>query len=272
MTVLKLNAKGDSVRLLQELLHKNGYDVSVDGTFGKATENAVKAFQLKNNLISDGIVGTKTWTILQNLSADTFVSMQNKYLSEQDLIDLAAQLGVPAAAVKCVYEVESSGRGFLTDGRPKILFEGHIFWKQLKSKGIDPKNHVLGNEDILFPKWTKAFYKGGSDEYERLGKAKKINEDAALESASWGIFQILGLHYKKVGYNSVKDFVDAHYQSERNHLMAFGKFIESEGLVKYLKNCDWAKFAFRYNGPGYASNRYDTKLAAAYKKYSAAYA
>jgi hypothetical protein len=270
MTSLKLNARGDSVRLLQELLHKNGFDVPVDGLFGKGTENAVKDFQLKNNLISDGIVGTKTWTILQNLSADTFASMQSKYLSEQDLIDLAAQLGVPAAAVKCVYEVESSGRGFLTDGRPKILFEGHVFWKQLKSKNLDPKNFSAGNEDILFPKWTKEFYKGGAAEYDRLEKARKINEDAALESASWGIFQILGYHYPETGFNSVKDFVEAHYQSERNHLMAFGKFIEAEGLVKYLKNCDWARFAYRYNGPGYESNKYDSKLAAAYKKYSIA--
>lgn len=269
MTLLKLNAKGDSVRLLQELLQKKGYDVAADGVFGKSTENAVKDFQLKNNLISDGIVGTKTWTILQNLSADTFATMQSKYLSEQDLIDLAAQLGIPTAAVKSVYEVESSGRGFLTDGRPKILFEGHVFWKQLKSKNVEPKNFVTGNEDILYPKWTKEFYKGGPAEYDRLERAKKINEDAALESASWGIFQIMGYHYPKVGYSTVKDFVDAHYQSERNHLMAFGKFIESEGIVKYLKNGDWARFAFRYNGAGYEANKYDTKLAAAYKKYSA---
>ncbi|HVO74557.1 MAG TPA: N-acetylmuramidase family protein [Ignavibacteriaceae bacterium] len=270
MTILKLNAKGDSVRLLQELLQQKGYDVPVDGVFSKGTEDAVKAFQLKNNLISDGIAGIKTWTILQNLSTDTFAAMQSKYLSEQDLIDLASQLGIPVAAVKCVYEVESSGRGFLTDGRPKILFEGHVFWKQLKSKNIEPKNYIPGNEDILYPKWTKEFYKGGPAEYDRLEKAKKIHEDAALESASWGIFQIMGYHYPEVGYNSVKDFVDAQYQSERNHLMAFGKFIESEGLVKYLKNCDWARFAYRYNGAGYEENKYDSKLAAAYKKYSTA--
>lgn len=268
MTVLKLHAKGDSVRLLQELLHEKGYDVPIDGVFGRSTEDAVKSFQLKNNLISDGIVGAKTWTVLQNLSAGTFTSMQSKYLAEQDLTDLAAELGTPVAAVKCVYEVESSGRGFLTDGRPKILFEGHIFWKQLKNRGIDPRNYTSGNENILYPKWTKEFYEGGPHEYERLEKAKKINEDAALESASWGIFQILGLHYQKVGYVTVKDFVNANYESERNHLMAFGKFIQSEGLIKYLKNCDWARFAFRYNGPGYTSNRYDTRLAAAYKKYS----
>jgi hypothetical protein len=274
MTLLKRRSKGDTVRLLQELLEKAGYPVTIDGIFGSQTEKAVREFQLKNNLISDGIVGSKTWTALINLpvkqggiSDERLSSMQSKFLREKDLEDLAHQLGVETAAIKAVNEVESSGRGFLTDGRPKILFEGHIFWRQLKKRNINPIDFVSGNEDILYPKWTKKFYKGGAGEYARLEKAKKINEDAALESASWGIFQIMGFHYKKLGFSSVKAFVKAQHKSERNHLMAFGRFIESEGLTKYLKNKDWAKFAFRYNGAGYEKNKYDTKLDAAYKKY-----
>src|ERR671917_272606 len=57
-----------------------------------------------------------------------------------------------------VYTVESNGSGFLKDGRPRILFEGHIFWKQLTDKGIPPGPYVKGNEDILYPKWTKQYY------------------------------------------------------------------------------------------------------------------
>ncbi len=60
MTTLKLRSKGDSVRLLQELLNDNGYNLIVDGIFGRGTEKAVIDFQKKNNLIADGIVGTKT--------------------------------------------------------------------------------------------------------------------------------------------------------------------------------------------------------------------
>ena len=132
---------------------------------------------------------------------------------------------------------------------------------------MDPSDYKKGNEDILYYKWTTKFYKGGEKEYERLNKAKKIYVSAALESASWGIFQIMGYHYKKVGYNSVEDYVKAMNMSERFHLMAFGKFIKSEGLVKHLKSEDWAKFARGYNGPAYKKNKYDKKIAAAYKKY-----
>jgi len=268
MQTLKLRAKGDSVRLLQELLNKAGYELIVDGDFGKKTEDAVKDFQKKKNLIVDGIVGTKTWMKLNATAPKEIKEAQKKFLSEKDLVDLAKELKVEVAAVKAVYEVESSGRGFLTSGKPKILFEGHVFWRRLKKHGLNPSELKASNEDVLYSKWTTKFYKGGEREYERLNKAKKIHKAAAMESASWGIFQIMGYHYKKVGYNSVEDYVKAMNKSERFHLMAFGKFIKSEGLVKHLKNKNWAKFARGYNGAGYKKNKYDTKLAAAYKRYS----
>ncbi len=138
MQTLKLRAKGDSVRLLQELLNKAGYELIVDGDFGKKTENAVKDFQKKNNLIIDGIVGTKTWMKLNAVAPKALKESTKKFLAEKDLIDLAKELKVEVAAVKAVYEVESSGRGFLTSGKPKILFEGHIFWKRLKKHGLNP--------------------------------------------------------------------------------------------------------------------------------------
>lgn len=56
--------KGDKVRVLQELLRGKGYDLgaySTDGDFGGATRSAVVAFQVRNHLGADGIVGKNTW-------------------------------------------------------------------------------------------------------------------------------------------------------------------------------------------------------------------
>ena len=130
MQNLKLRSKGDFVRLLQELLNKAGYDLVVDGSFGKKTENAVKDFQKMKNLIIDGIVGTKTWMLLSAVAPKVIKESPEKFLADKDLIDLAKELKVEVTTVKAVYEVESSGRGFLTSGKQKILFEGHVFWKK----------------------------------------------------------------------------------------------------------------------------------------------
>ena len=65
MELLKKGSKGDSVKLLQELLNKHGFNLTVDGDFGNKTEEAVKQFQRRLNLTVDGIVGSKTFEALQ---------------------------------------------------------------------------------------------------------------------------------------------------------------------------------------------------------------
>ena len=130
-------------------------------------------------------------------------------LTEQQFTDAAALLGCEVACIKAVNQVEASGSGFRKDGRPKILFEGHVFWKQLQALGMNPQQLQPGNEDILYPKYfsPNPYYK--MDQYLRLDKARIINADAADQSASWGAFQIMGGNYKACGYSSVDDFVKA---------------------------------------------------------------
>lgn len=67
MTVLKKGAKGEQVKTLQRLLLALGYKMSghgVDGSFGNATESAVKTFQKAEGLSVDGSVGQATWNKL----------------------------------------------------------------------------------------------------------------------------------------------------------------------------------------------------------------
>ena len=92
-----------------------------------------------------------------------------QHLGDEDFIQVSRMLNCELAALKAVQQVETGGRGgFFAPGNPAILFEGHIFWSQLKKKGLKPEDYVNGNETILYPKWTKQYYKGGIREYERL--------------------------------------------------------------------------------------------------------
>jgi hypothetical protein len=61
---LRRKDRGPAVELLQQRLNANGAAIEIDGVFGEATENAVKAFQTAKQLEVDGIVGPKTWEAL----------------------------------------------------------------------------------------------------------------------------------------------------------------------------------------------------------------
>lgn len=65
-STLKLGSNGSLTRYLQRMLRKLGYDVEIDGIFGKACYDAVLDFQQKHNLDADGIVGGGTWKELFN--------------------------------------------------------------------------------------------------------------------------------------------------------------------------------------------------------------
>lgn len=188
-------------------------------------------------------------------------------ISEKQFADSAKELNVEVAAIKAVAEVESSGDGFLADGKPKILFEPHIFWKELPKKGIDPNLFMEENPDILYPKWKSGAYGPVSKQHDRLQRASKINREAALLSASWGRFQIMGFNWKACGAASLQEFVNDMHESEDKQLHRFTKYIRSTFLDDELRNHDWAGFARSYNGPMYVKNKYDTKLRTAYLKY-----
>lgn len=273
MKLLKYYTKAPEVLTLCEILHQLGYNIKISDSFTLEVDLAVKDFQRKNALVVDGIVGLKTWSVLIEKNAQP-ISQTNKFLKESDLSAFASQYGIELATVKAVNEVESSGKGFLINNRPKILFEGHVFWNELKKRGIDPHSYYnSASQDVLYPKWTKAYYQGGVKEYDRLreaiglGSGSKFKE-AALSSASWGSFQIMGFHAKHLGYADVNDFVSKMEINEGEHLKAFGRFLEKNGCIVPLRNKNWADFARIYNGPGYRENKYDEKLAKAYAKYS----
>ena len=273
MKTLKSGVKSSEVYYLNELLAKLNYSVVVSDYFGVATDIAVRDFQLKNNLVVDGIVGLKTWSALMEKSAAGFLS-NPKLLSEQNLIDFSNHHTIELAIVKAVNLVESNGKGFLLDGRPKILFEGHVFWRELEQRGIHCENYVNANtENILFKKFTRKYYVGGAAEYGRLEKAIHLNQDksfsdAANCAASWGLFQIMGFNAVSIGYQNIDEFVQKMYLNEGEHLKAFGLFLEKKKLITVLRNKNWAEFALKYNGEGYKTNRYDEKLKNAYLKFS----
>lgn len=262
---LKRGSQSNEVAILQSLLNQHGANpvLAIDHDFGNATEKAVKAFQRSRGLLVDGKVGEATWSALYN--KDTV----GKFLTEQDFQVAAEFLGVEVAAIKAVAEVESLGNGFLPDGRTKILFERHKFYKYYAATmGKTAANKLMQiNPNICHSK--AGGYKGNEAEYPRFNAAVTYDETAAMLSASYGRFQIMGFNYRACGFDSVQAYVAAQAINEGAHLMAFCHFIKAnESIHKALKAKRWSAFAAGYNGQNYKINHYDTKMAQAYARHS----
>jgi hypothetical protein len=168
-------------------------------------------------------------------------------------------LSVHAAELWAILTVETRGCGFLSDRRPLILFERHYF-SRLTKRRFDAQSPDISNKQ-----WGG--YSGGTREYERLGRAVKLDRTAALRSASWGLGQVMGENFKAAGFPDVEPMVAAFVESENAQLEGMARFIAAIGADKHLRAHNWPAFAAAYNGPAYAQNSYDERLRAAHQKY-----
>lgn len=184
-------------------------------------------------------------------------------LADIDLPRVGAMIGVGEDEIHAVIDVETgNGRGFDAQGRPKMLFEPHVFYRELTGGQQDQAVRM----GLAWRKWKRDYPR---DSYPRLEKAMVINEDAALRSASWGLGQIMGFNHQLAGYPSARAMVEAFLDSEADHLEAIVRFIKNSGLDDELRRHDWHGFARGYNGEKYAKNDYHNRLAAAFKKWQA---
>lgn len=262
--VLKRGDKGEEVRLLQKGLAIFGNNIrsitSFDGSFGPATETALKMYQGQNALAVTGVYDEDTRALLGPNIDYMFIR-----LAEMD--SYANDIGVEPAAIKAVYTVESKGDGFLPSGNCVILFEGHIFYRLYEKAYGTTRAMQLARQypTIIYKDWTSKFYLGGDREHQRLQTAKSINEDIALQSASWGLFQIMGFNYAIANYLSVQKYVEAMNDSEHEQFYTGCAFISANNnMLRAIRALDWVTFARAYNGPGFAKNSYNTRLAQAY--------
>ncbi len=192
----------------------------------------------------------------------------SKKLNEAQIAAQAKALGIEVAALRAVIEVECKGSGFNADGAPVILFERHVFRQRLIANGkAAVADKVVRERPDLCSKSTGA-YGLYSAQHGRLNAAAQYHRDSALESASWGIGQVMGYHWQALGYPSLQAFINAMYKDEASQLDAMCRYIKVNNLVNALKNKDWKSFARGYNGAAYAKNSYDVKLGNAYKKWS----
>jgi len=189
---------------------------------------------------------------------------RGKRLDDIDLPILARTIGCGEDEVHALIDVESAGTGFHSDGRLRILFERHKFYKFLSGRQRDE----AVRQGLAVAKWRQARKSYNMDQHELMERARKINDTAALCSASYGLFQIMGFNHASIGYNTVQDMVVAFAADEEKHLEGAIAYLKANKLDVALRNHDWRAVAEGWNGAGYEQNDFHNKLRRAYEKWS----
>lgn len=203
--------------------------------------------------------------------------MYSKKLLNVHVADLARENEYTFDNLMAVIKVESGGIGFAEDGKIIIQFEPSWFirkapkeyseYLQLKKAGLDRNFHLTSDQSKKLSMWTSILANGVDGkalEWKAFNFAFAINPNAAMESTSVGLMQVMGFHYSLLGFKTVGSMWDYAKVSERNQLDLAIRFIKSnKKLDQALKSGDAATFAYYYNGSGYKQFKYDTRLIAA---------
>lgn len=235
--------------------------VTDDGVFGPATARAILA---RAGITRPAAPPPETGRAPFDRAAflARHVNTSAPAIGQSDILLAAARLNVSPAHIRMVMKVESGGRSFDNAGRPVILFEPHVFHKRTGGR--------YGPSPYSYARWKERPYPKSYDgRWAQMADAAAKDEEAALESASWGLFQIMGYHWEAFGHANVQAFVATMVESEAGHLAAAVRYIEVNGLGPALRKCragdpdSCRDFARGFNGAGYARNSYHIKMAEA---------
>lgn len=266
-----LYSKHDDILKLQRLLNEHfQLNIKLDGQLGKVTQSALQRYHDKFKINEKDSNGAIYGPVTQE---HTLPFMQKKYIKDSDYVEAAGRSGLEINVVKTVTSVEALGFGFFNNGRPVVLFERHVFYRELlKSKGKTYADRTVKNEPGLCNPLSGG-YVGGSSELDRLDEACEIDLECALRSASYGLFQIMGFNHLQAGYKTVGDYYEAMCTGEQQQLDAFVSYVmfdKDQSLFSSLKKKDFTSFAREYNGPGYNKHNppYDVRMQRAYNALS----
>lgn len=203
--------------------------------------------------VVDGKFGPASSALLLKAFTNTAAPAAN----HNDKVSVASRLGCTVEAINAVASVESSGSGFDATGKPKMLFERHLFHR------------------LTDGKWSPAIYSnafgGGYDQnsWEKLIAACSKDPDAAFSACSWGKFQVLGMHWSKLGYASPYELAHSCVRGEGEQYELLARYVETFGLLHAIRTISanpetCREFAKLYNGPNYVKFDYHAKLARAF--------
>lgn len=180
-----------------------------------------------------------------------------KLLTNAQINDLAVSSGYKYRVLKAIIQVESGQHGF-DQGTGKIIIQFEPAWFRRQYKNwVTVTTHT---------KWQSNKVGNQAAEWKAFNSAFAISKEAAMKSTSLGMMQLMGFHYADIGFKTVGEMWDYAKVSEYNQVSLAIRWIKTvKPLDQAIKNMDWQKIAYYYNGTNFQAFRYDSRLLSAYR-------
>lgn len=248
--MIKRGSRGPEVRSFQQFLIRLGFlDAGEDdGIAGPILDRSIRRFQEARELVVDGVAGPKT------LAVAAEDGWEYKSGIPQVQLDAAAELNLPIEVLLTIEAVESGGRA------SSQRFEPHVFLR-LRSDL---------REQVPFTMGPRGFSTVRSEtDKAAFEYAFNLDPKAAVESTSFGLYQVLGGHLIKI-YGSPQSGVDNFYSDpiSASYKLLISWFRASPRALLAARARSWKQFARRFNGPGQVPH-YSAALKREYAKVTA---
>lgn len=185
-------------------------------------------------------------------------------LVEQDFLQAARALNCRPAMLKAIHSVESSGSGFDSQGRLKILYEPHVVhrntgglltgrtfeWREgleipLSYRSWKPLTNAIRHDDEAWHPYKE----NETGQWQMLASAYQYHV-GALAGASYGGLQMLGENAVPIGFGSVLHMVKELYTGEAAHLEVAIRFLKMRGGLQAVRDRDFIRLTKAYRGAG----------------------
>jgi peptidoglycan hydrolase-like protein with peptidoglycan-binding domain len=248
--MIRSGSRGGEVKSFQQYLIRRGYLVAGqdDGIAGPKTIFAIKSFQAAHKLEVDGVAGPKTLAVAKD---DGWVKESGASKAQ---LQAAEELGMPIEILLTIEAVESGGRA------TAIRFEPHVFLRKRKDL----------KDQVPFTKGPRGYSITRSETNKAAFEhAFRLDPKAAVESTSFGLYQVLGGHLLKI-YGTPGGGVDNFYADpvKVSYQLLASWFKASPKALQAALDRDWEQLARRYNGPGQVPH-YSAALQREYAKVTA---
>ena len=176
---------------------------------------------------------------------------------------IASAFGLEWSAVAAFISVETGGLGF-DPATGKIIIQFEPVWFRKKAPFAPSGLWSVNRVEVQTKEWLA------------FNDAFKKDPAAAMSATSIGLGQIMGFHFKRLGYSSVGEMWDDAKKGVDRQIWQICQFIKTDtNLNNALKARNWSAVATIYNGAGFRElaikyNRvpYDISMKTEFEKFA----